>query len=56
MKTLTLLILVCFLVFSGCGKTAASQKTVESKKDVEITMWLIGSEGQALTIKELANE
>jgi len=42
---------------TGCGdKSISSQKKGEGKKDVEITMWLIGSEAQALTIKEIAGE
>jgi len=51
-RGLILLVLGCFL-FAGCGNN-----TVENSAGGQphITMWLIGSEGQALTIKELAEE
>ena len=44
-------LIFCFL--NGCGKTAESKK---APGEIEITMWLIGSEAQALTIKDLAEE
>lgn len=42
------------LVVGGCAKS--SSKTERAKKEVGIVMWLIGSEGQAITIKELAGD
>lgn len=51
MKKLAVLITaVCFL-FSGCANKAA-----HAPKEIEIVMWLIGSEGQALTINEISRE
>jgi len=47
--------LIGCLALSGCGKKA-EQAAAGAKKEVEIIMWLIGSEGQAQTIKELAED
>lgn len=55
-KMAAILLVACFLM-TGCGEKATpSQKASGASTDVEIVMWLIGSEGQALTIKELASE
>lgn len=53
MKKILALILISFLIFSsaGCGGN-----TGKAGKEIEIVMWLIGSEGQALTINELARQ
>lgn len=51
---IALALISCFLI-SGCGNKSEQDKA-GGKKEVEIVMWLIGSEGQALTIKELAGE
>src|SRR3989338_4789345 len=57
MRRFILLILFSSILFSGCGgKVTQSPKAAEGTKDIEIIMWLIGSEGQALTIRELAEE
>lgn len=50
-KILVLFFMVCLMI-SGCGKPFSGP----AKEGAEITMWLIGSEGQALTIKEIAEE
>ncbi len=56
MKRLVISVLVsCFLIY-GCGSDASNQKSVAGNKETEIVMWLIGSEGQALTIKEISEE
>ncbi|MFA6141892.1 MAG: extracellular solute-binding protein [Candidatus Omnitrophota bacterium] len=52
-RGLILFVLGCFLL-AGCGDNHAEKKGADGK--TQITMWLIGSEGQALTIKELAEE
>lgn len=52
-RALILLIASC-LLFSGCGNNGAEKKSANGQ--TLITMWLIGSEGQALTIKELSEE
>jgi len=44
----------CFLSLPGCGDNGAGRGNKDGK--VEIVMWLIGSEGQAQTIKELAKD
>jgi len=55
-KLIVIVILTCFL-FLGCGnKESSSPVGKGTKKDVDIVMWLIGSEGQALTIKELSGD
>jgi len=53
-RSLIVVSVIWFLVtiVTGC----AQKETGEAERDTEITMWLIGSEGQALTIKELAGE
>jgi len=43
-------------MFSGCGDNGESQRSAQNKNGTEIVMWLIGSEGQAITIKELGDE
>ncbi|MCX5679461.1 MAG: extracellular solute-binding protein [Candidatus Omnitrophica bacterium] len=53
MKKILALILVSCLLISGCGKKADD---AGSGKTPEIMMWLIGSEGQAITIKSLAED
>lgn len=45
-------LLVCFVV-TGCGDNGASARNGKRK---EIIMWLIGSEGQALTINDIAKD
>ena len=55
MKRIIALLLVSVLV-AGCGKSATKCETDTGKKDLELVMWLIGSEGQVLTINELAKE
>src|SRR3989338_8811101 len=52
-RAIIMIIAGCFLV-SGCG--TKSEKFKGGEKEIEISMWLIGSEGQALTIRELAEE
>ena len=55
MKRLWVLVtgLCIFSLLAGCGaKPAETEKVAGGKKEIEIVMWLIGSEGQALTIKE----
>lgn len=55
MKRIIILALAGCFLFTGCsGKSTQDKAAAEVKKDIEITMWLIGSEGQAITIKELA--
>lgn len=59
MNKLMAVILLTALMLSGCGPneaTKARKAGSETKKDVEIIMWLIGSEAQAKTIKELAED
>lgn len=57
MKRILVFALAGCILFSGCGnKNEANRKGDEAKKKREIVMWLIGSEGQALTIKELSEE
>lgn len=58
MKKLLSLILVSCLLFSGCGnnKTASSAASPAGKNETMISMWLIGSEGQAITINEISEE
>src|SRR3989338_7022591 len=54
MKKLMMIVLLgCFFI-SGCGRAELARQASAAVQDVEITMWLIGSEAQALTIKELA--
>ena len=48
-----ILVIFCFLTLPGCGDNGARDT---SGKNQEITMWLIGSEGQALTIKDLSED
>ncbi|MFA6079133.1 MAG: extracellular solute-binding protein [Candidatus Omnitrophota bacterium] len=54
MKKIMVLILTGFLFISGCGQN--NTKAVSGKGGIEISMWLIGSEGQALTMRDLADE
>lgn len=55
MKRLVISILAMSLLFTGCS--SRSEKAQGSAdKEIEISMWLIGSEGQAITIKELAKD
>lgn len=49
---LSVLSLAVFL--TGCGERAGGPAT--ARKEVEITMWLVGSEGQALTVKDIAQD
>lgn len=52
-KLFSLVTLAAILItLAGCGAKGAG----EGKKETEIVMWLIGSEGQAATIKELAED
>jgi len=46
------------LFFSGCGsgKESASGASSSAKGETMIYMWLIGSEGQAITINEISEE
>ena len=54
---LVLLFTVYCSLFTITGCASKSENAARgATKDVEITMWLIGSEGQALTIKELSND
>ncbi len=46
---------ICLLTLPGCGDNGARKESSDGK-NVEIIMWLIGSEGQALTIRELAED
>ena len=41
--------------FSGCGQKDESAK-VEGKRPVDLVMWLVGSEGLAISINEIAQE
>ncbi len=50
-KIIVVLMVSCFL-FSGCGDNGARREVPGAP--VEIVMWLIGTEGQAQTIKELS--
>ncbi|MDP2912907.1 MAG: extracellular solute-binding protein [Candidatus Omnitrophota bacterium] len=52
MRKILVLFLASSILFAGCGKKADQA----GAKEVEIIMWLIGSEGQALTIRELAEK
>ncbi len=54
MKKIMVLILACLFFISGCGQ--GNTTAVSGKGDIEISMWLIGSEGQALTMRDLADE
>lgn len=54
MKKILGLVLISCLLFAGCGDNGARKDSPDGK--TEIVMWLIGSEGQALTIKELAGD
>lgn len=55
-KILSLVVAASFLFsFSGCGQKAEAPKAGE-KKEIELVMWLIGSEGQAVSINEIAQE
>lgn len=45
---------VSLLLFAGCG--VKNEKTGGNKNEVTIVMWLIGSEDQALTIRNLSDE
>lgn len=53
-KRLLILVLVGCLALAGCGKKA--QRAAGAGREATILMWLIGSEGQAQTIKELAED
>ena len=53
MKRLIVLLLACCLLISGCVRKADD---AASGKPPEIMMWLVGSEGQAITIKSLAED
>jgi ABC-type glycerol-3-phosphate transport system substrate-binding protein len=53
-KILGLLLAGCLLL-TGCGDNGG-RKNVSGDKNAEIVMWLIGSEGQALTIREISEE
>ncbi|MFA5147222.1 MAG: extracellular solute-binding protein [Candidatus Omnitrophota bacterium] len=52
MKRFLVISAVCFLLLNGCAK----KESATAKKEIGIVMWLIGSEDQALTIRELAEE
>jgi len=54
MKRLMVLFLAGCVLFAGCA--SKSEKAKEGEKEIKISMWLIGSEGQALTIKELSED
>lgn len=55
-KIIILIVLSCFII-SGCGgKQDPAKSAKDGAKNVEIVMWLIGSEAQALTIKDLAKD
>ena len=60
MRKLMAVILLTALMFSGCGSkestTGQRPGAAAAKKDVEIVMWLIGSEGEAHSIKDLAED
>ncbi len=55
MKKILVLFIICCLFFSGCGDSGAGKRDAGGK-NAGIVMWLIGSEGQALTIRELAKD
>ena len=55
MKKIIALLLVSVLA-AGCGNSAVERETRSDRKKVELVMWLVGSEGQASTIDELAKE
>lgn len=45
------------MMMAGCGSKAVSTDTASAgQKPTEIVMWLIGSEGQALTIKDISED
>ncbi|MFH0764533.1 MAG: extracellular solute-binding protein [Candidatus Omnitrophota bacterium] len=52
MRKIFAIFLISCLLVSGCGKSEGRKAPGETR----ITMWLIGSEAQALTIKKLAEE
>ncbi|MDP3730505.1 MAG: extracellular solute-binding protein [Candidatus Omnitrophota bacterium] len=53
MRKACILFLISCFIFTGCDKVAENKRAPD---EIEIVMWLIGSEAQALTIKELAEE
>jgi len=53
MNRIFAIFLISCVLISGCGKSAERKL---APGETRITMWLIGSEAQALTIKELAEE
>jgi ABC-type glycerol-3-phosphate transport system substrate-binding protein len=54
-RTAALILLGCFLV-SGCCGDREKENIQHRTNQTSIVMWLIGSEGQALTVKELARD
>lgn len=57
MKKPVYIILAVILLFSGCGQgNKAPGNTNLNNAGSEIVMWLIGSEAQALTIREIGEE
>lgn len=54
-KIFPVILAACFFI-AGCGNNGMKNGSTGAGKEVEITMWLIGSEGQALTVKELAED
>lgn len=54
MRKLAILLLAGLFLIASCGTKDKSAGS--TAKETEIVMWLVGSEAQALTIKELAEE
>jgi len=52
LNTLVLATLISLTALAGCGVKSSD----DGKKEARIVMWLIGSEGQALTIRDLAED
>jgi len=60
MKKIMALLFAASFFISGCapenGSTSQTSQSSAGKKKTEIVMWLIGSEAQALTIKEISKK
>jgi len=58
MKRYIALLLIGCMMMAGCGSKATTAETgsAAGQKPTEIVMWLIGSEGQALTIKDISED